>query len=799
MSNTYPKSIIYFYKTKIKPEKNAFVEDLEDYLVSTVTGTNTGIECQYIKHALNLTLKINAEEGKQISFDSNYCKITNYATALSAEKTIYYFITNMKVFSENTIELTLALDTVNTLGKESDSPANPKNFLSNTQITRQHKDRFIKPTSWNPAVGGVLIRKIDAESEGIVPTKVRKSGTNATNGGDVILKTADDYDWYIIYKSDQTNGVSSELCASAAISVGVQSQGLSKTFTVSDFDSNKYYYFLDVDNAGGTFGGVTVDSDINKCITTATNYGVNVVDSVAARKLTAFVFWNDNGTLKYTCIYDNVFLIWDGTPQQTTDETIWGNSSANTVGSGVTGIGTKWTTISSITCTQGNFFRVSNIDYTATVNSSAGIAALVSQEAGIYVGSQTSQVLNTIDDIDRTNSKIVKIIKYPYCPIPYVKTNNYFDFGNDWEYTNGLMKYNKTGIPSFGQSAIVSFPNLNETRISLASTACSPLHSKILEAESKLYHSDLYTVKLIYDSFAAPINFEQFDFATNSNDTNILIDFKPTSTINSKFAFKIDSSNLGTYNNVTDFEQFLLVTRNNEETILNNEYINYIKNGYNYDKKANALSIEQAQRNAKTNTIGSILSGLGAAASFAAAPFTGGMSVAAGIGLATAAITSTVSAANAWDNVNKTIENQNNTMASKLANLQAQAASTSGTDDVDLMSWYSGNRLHVMRYQPIAQVREALYNAFDLTGYSYHFYAVPSVDTRYWYNFIQCVPSLSVEGVNKIKQEWLEDLKNRYRIGVTVFHHHRITGDSDSWNLDQLYENWENWIVNGIS
>ena len=798
MSDTFPKSLISLYKTQIKPEKNAFVDDIEDYLASVATSSTLNISCQYIKHDLRISLKLNLPESNQLALDCNYCKITNYKNSNTAEKAIYYFIVSSTVKSENTLELSLVMDTVNTLGKESNSSARPYNFLPNTEIIREHKDRFYKPDSWNPASGGYLFRKIDPESEGIVPIKLRKTGTDVSLGGDVVLNATDNYNWYIIYKSDTSNGVSTELCADTSIRVGVQSQGASKTYTVSDFESGKYYYFLDVDNPGGTWASVSLGSNINKCTSTATNYGATTIGSVSPRKLTAFVFKNDGGTLKYTCIYDNIFLVWHGTADQTTDETIWANTSINTVGNGITGTGTKWTTISSMTCTQGNFFRVSNTDYTASINSSQGIAVMVNQKAGIYVGSQTSQLTSTIDDVDRTNSKIVKIIKYPYCPIDYTKTNNIFDFGSDWTYMNGFMLYNKTGVPSFGKNAVTRFTTIQEIKYYFIPSYCTPTAGKNILAESKLFHSDLYTLKLVYDSFSSLINLENFTLDTNSSSAWVNIDFKPTSTINSKFAFKMDFSNVGTYRSIGDFDEYLLVTRNNEETILNNEYINYIKNGYNYDKKSNALAVEQAQRSARTTTAGTVLSTLGAIASFAAAPVTGGASIAAGVGLATGAITGAISAANAWDNVNKTIDNQNNTMSAKLADLQAQSASTSGTDDVDLMSWYSGNRLHLMRYEANSQIKEALYNAFDLTGYSHHAYDTPSIDTRYWYNFIQCTPSLSYEGVKAIKQEWLRDLKERYRQGVTVFHNHLID-NVKTWNFDQLYENLETWIVEGIS
>lgn len=300
---------------------------------------------------------------------------------------------------------------------------------------------------------------------------------------------------------------------------------------------------------------------------------------------------------------------------------------------------------------------------------------------------------------------------------------------------------------------------------------------KQIDAESKLYHSDFHTIKLYYDSFEKTIDCERF---LDIQSMEIPLTFKTTSTINSKFGFKTEIDSVANYTHESDYDNYLMVSRNNEETIMNSEYINYIKNGYNYDKKANALSIKNAMSQTGLSVLGSL-------ASVAAAPATGGLSLLSGVNFASSAISSLSSLRNMQ-------KAQDIAMAQKLAQLSYQAASVAGSDDVDLMSWYSDNKLHIVRYDVPQFVKRSLYRAFDLTGYAQEKYGTPSVDSRVYYNFIQCDPIFQKQGFGKWKQVWLDDIRAKYQAGVTVMHKVGV-----SWNLEQDYENWENWIITGIS
>lgn len=69
-------------------------------------------------------------------------------------------------------------------------------------------------------------------------------------------------------------------------------------------------------------------------------------------------------------------------------------------------------------------------------------------------------------------------------------------------------------------------------------------------------------------------------------------------------------------------------------------------------------------------------------------------------------------------------------MQAKLAQLSAQSASTSGTDDVDLMSWYAGNKLWLMQYRTKEKTENKIYKTLDHTGYAHSVIEAPNVDSR---------------------------------------------------------------------
>ena len=757
-------SKIKIYQTILTPARNALVDDLDQYL-NSLTPTYSNNAFQYIKLGLDLTIKINNAQNK-ISGHS----LGNYVRIEQDNKVWYYFIMNTDWKSANTIELKLSIDSINTF-------RNDLTWSDKTSIQREHEDRFYKQENSN-----ILIRRIDKEKEQINAEKMLMDSFPVSQANK-------NFDWYLIYKtrddlspSNPNNPINCYTIASKPLTI---SKGSSESQVVAPGDllDNHYYYFTDIDNPNGqiNFTGV---SDSGPTNITFNEQGTQMV-----------VLWKENDKIHFVPYTGQLTYNHVAIPTQITSTVITykGISTAYyTASAGPTTTTTTTTsgspeyvnklgyTASSITINIGNFFRDSMNDLTRY--GVYGVIQKALKRINVAAGSIERKTI-TLNEVDKTDSRIVKIIKLPYAPCNITYNNGVYTFPSEWKYEAGYMRLNDASLSTEFENDIgkIYFPELFLTE------TAKPTQLKYFDRESKLYHSDFYNFKLVYDSFVREIALERIDTSEFSKattwdmaSTSVGLKFKPTNTINSKFAFKIDYGNwdeanyFAQYNQSFDYEDYLLISRNNEETIFSNDYLNYIRTGYNYDKKAKEQQLNQNY----------LLSGVQLAAgvaSFAASAYTGGISAAAGISLVSGAITTLSSAA-----YNKS--QSENSMQSKLANLAAQSTAVMGSDDVDLLSYYNGNRLEIKKYDTISQQKEALYKLFFYCGYSHNVFAKPNITSRYWFNFIQCKPVFNEEGATPYN-DYLDDIKSRYQAGITVYHHHYDT--SIHWDWEQKFENWE--------
>lgn len=764
-------SKVKIYQTVLTPARNALVDDLEAYL-NSLTPTFTDLTFQYIKLGLDINIKVPMPQGV-ISGHS----LGNYVRIEQDNKVWYYFIMNTDWKSTNAVELKLSVDSINTF-------RNDLTFTDKTLVGREHGNRILRQPG-----GGYFIRTIDRVSEQIPANK------QVTWEGSSINQPRLSYDWYLIYKTrnnlspdNPSNPIDCFLCANQALKISNTSTVSSKTYTYADFNEGVYYYFNDLDNNNCIVDGHTIGSQVT--VVTGITYTNNVPSYTRSnRTLRGIVLYRTGNTLYYAYQFDNNIVYWNGSSSQssvvlsTIGPTTFGSSAIPEV-SNLSGKPMR--TVNSITITKGNFFRYSSTYYPipeqAYINATQTMAA--------YIG-QTAVYTDSYADLDKTDSRIVKIIKLPYAPCNITYSNSVYTFPSDWTYSNGLMKLNDASLSTEFLNERIGRVNLPELYVQ-EPTTYSPTSAKDIKYESKLYHSDFYDFKLVYDSFVREIKLENFEtdmfdpsYVWKPNLTTIDIDFKPTNTINSKFAFRIETFlsdptgdyDFADYRTTSDYEKYLLVSRNNEETIFSNDYLNYIRTGYNYDKKS------KQEQSTKSWLLGGLQLAAGVA-SFAASAYTGGVSAAAGISLVSGAIATFAS------NVYTQASNERS-MQAKLASLAAQSSNISGTDDVDLLSFYNQNRLQVIKYKTEELQQQALYNLFFYCGYKRDQMKIPDTDSRYWFNFVQCKPVFTEEGVTPYN-DYIADVKSRYEAGVTIYHHHANIGTQ--WDWQQQYENWENSV-----
>ena len=818
-------AILKIYKTNLDPTRNMVIENIEDYL-STQTQTYVDNNFQFVRPSLQQTIKVDIKGNYDLEGNLNLALIKEGNFIAITEKanndqnntetvTYYYFIMGAEWVADYTVRLTIALDTLNTWWTDITA-----NMTERTHITREHKDRFGKksqeflqleydykgyftpytPNSYNMTVelqddawigasqaelvtmntnrsdltgtftrlnetfnsntgtysftlryvGSIndniyltirgdiqfgfpqfYYRVIDKFSEGLQPV------TFGENKGEI---EGDNNNWYLIYGAPKDGqGVVDKaymrMCPKYPVNVYVPGHSTITPGTAPLTD-NGYYYIVPEYSQGVYCKLVTSNG---------TEY--YVIAAVGGSKRTVIQLEIINSSLRIRT----------------------GTRFKNQAG-GTIYWDTSWETCSSIEVTNTSQVTFYYLDR----NSSNIDTVLNGGQRTLSITGGNYQI-SSIDTIKRYASSLVKIIELPYSVI---KSNG---VTKEWSaVTEGGYTYLETTASTQLESYITSTYNpLNDLTVDLSNISDNDENNIV--NESKLYHSDFYQPKFVYDSFTKTFALERQNINREALYAPFRINFKATNTINSRFLFdftKYDTNGQA----LEDYENILVVNRNNELPLYNDEYLNYLRSGYNYDIKAKNTQTGAAVGGAALSLAGSAASiGLAVAAGAGSGSSAGpiGMGIGAAVGVIGAIISITSQA-----------QLQANSIQQKEAQYANQAMSVRGSDDVDLLNYYSNNKAKMMLYKPSEQMTNAIYNMLRLSGYACDEYQVPEFDTRIWYNFVQCEPVFS-ETNNKIYQNFLDEIKNRFQLGVTVFHKR-----NNSWNLTQEKENYETFLFN---
>lgn len=698
-------SILTFYTTEITPERNARIDALEQYLSDCNKMTVGNFQYKTIK--LDDTIKINWNQQELPNFPFNYLSIKRSDDINN--KTYYYFVLNSNWRAQDTVELQISLDTINTFW-------NDLNWTAKTNITRQHKDRFLQK-SRDTSGTTRFQRIIDKFDEGITPVKFLTSEKKMNDNN------KPDINWYLIYKSNPNaeNTLDCLLSVDGDFEIPVLMNGLDPAKLST---SNTYY----IDGADGEFFY-------------ATRSGVGYTIGPDKQYKAAYINKDSTGTVTVTGVAE------DSTNNKRLDDF------------------TDYTTINRLYNNSANLRTIARYEPTFL-----NYKDLTEQEILDinYIGKNK---VRQFKDVDRTDTKLVKIIKMPYAPF---ETLDEFQWRVVFDYTRlPFLRLAELDTDFLTQIKQDTFSELQRT-LTNNYIDSKPAHD--ITMESKLFNSNFYGIRYYYDNFEKEFLLERYS-PKSSNIQNIYatIKFKQSNNISSNSLFDFELTNAN-YNEPTVYSRYMMVNRSQELAIYTNDYLNYIRNGYNYDKK-----IKTSQNQA--NWTGFALSTLGATASFIAAAAGGGaVGIAAGISLATSAIASLT-------NTIITQQQSEASLAQKLEDEKRKASSVSNMDDTNLLAYYNGNRLISTREQCTEQMKKAIYELFRITGYACNDYGIPSFDTREFYNFVQCKPDFD-ESTWRYGQEFLDDIKARFQVGVTDYH--RVDNTYD-WNQEK--ENFESWML----
>ena len=824
-------STITIYKTsRITPSRNLKIDDLESYL-STI-GSETYSDFQYIRPKLDGVIKIN--KGQEYAFwDTfvyDYLKVVNG----NGEKTQYYFITKVEQKSEETLELTLHMDVINTF-------EGAYEITPNSVIHREFKDRWEKiedykstyvltsdktyvtgtldPTVWggNFSVDIMLTSAFSTkyadnqplavyilwENEEAESVSVTKSGTSTPmykatfkNVGthleeptsiqvwfkyDIVksvypiidylsegvepqlYKVAEyqipqfnDQSWNLVYRGQATFEASSYnyvsavdvfLCPDETTPVKYINK-TGRTKTASGFASNKYTFFRE-DKTGWLQVRITHSDD-----STETIMLTNEIEFNGTRTpVDGYVYSDGNYITIYRRSYDPLL--------------------------GYMAYGSKITNLKSIEfLTDKESIAIGVLDNLPTYRPTAAVVTqaltLGSYSYQTCYGLTNTLTSSTNEGLDLTDPRLMKVLKLPYPPANGSidgDGNVSFDAWGDYSESEHMFKGTISATAYEGNMTTTLASPLKPLATNISVTSNKKLAwSK--DYEPKLYHSDFYQPKFVYDSFSFLFELEKVNATEwrklESKDT-LNFDFLVTSTINSRFLFRFNDYVLE--KSQSDYDNILSVRRNNEVTIYSNQYMNYLRTGYNYDVK----NKERSQA----------LSGLGIGNSLLGmvdpirqwnvgkmeSPAT---EMPSKFGNVLGTIVGNIQAINRAEEA----------MEQKRITLQNQQTAVSGSDDIDLLVAYSNNQAKMVYYKPSEMMTDALATLFHYCGYVSERRGKPIENTRYWFDYCKA----DIDFINeRHAPAWaLDEVRSRYAQGITILHNH-----SNEWDIEQQYENWE--------
>lgn len=412
----------------------------------------------------------------------------------------------------------------------------------------------------------------------------------------------------------------------------------------------------------------------------------------------------------------------------------------------------------------------------------------------------TTTTSTAFEDVDLSDPRYIKVFAFPYCPsqefswylsqktpsrgAPLTAVSPVVTTEWEWNSSDNQAEIIKSQVVSFDVPKTIDVASpLSVISFNKQDVNFGKNKPRNIEYESKLYHSDYYLPKFVYDSFSFPFNLELIDVSAYDEytlwelRTQFNFTYSVSKNIVSKFMFTFDECK---YKHSTqDYDNILLINRNNEIALYNNSFINYIKSGgYNND----------AQKLQEQNTLNGVTTGITLAASIAT--LVGGIAATAsgyGAPIGVGAIVGGIAGiAGAGANLAKSIVNaqeQDRAMSQKMNELQMQGTAVQGNEDIDLLTKFSGNRPKLVTYEVSDIMKNSLWDLFHYCGYATYEQKVPHTDTRLYFNFIQA--DIVYDEYN-FNDDIAEDIKNRWAQGVTFFH--KVDGGYD---IDQQYENFE--------
>lgn len=788
--------ILKLYKnTKITPSRNARVDDIEVYLDS-LDGTYESTKFQYQRIDLNMSIKVNMDQKEA---QGNY----DYASIEQDGRLFFFFVMKGEQVSRKCVRFELSMDTINSWW----------DFMywnSKTSIQREHMDRYRKKNdAW--------IRYIDPYNEGMNPAKDRRiSKTNLTDTGD---------NSYLIWISNgeitpdkqSPTPLVPMYCKNNSFTLASQKQYTTTSAPLYDSSYHTKDFYITTSGIGASCS-VKIGSD--EFILGETRSDGSV--------LRCFRFIYKSGE----AVYDVQSLFYTG------DVYPYSFKEASTE--------LKNVTINTDTCTiehDCDFLTYSPLknNYYDNLTDLNTIDQL--SKRNVSIGKIPARVVAPFEELNRSSTNIAKIIKLPFD----VGKSQITRFVPGWNLATFTADVTN-GICVTDVDASYSLHRYIERYVESSPTV--KIGEKfMMDNESKLYSSEFFGFDVTYMNQTFPFLLENV-IDPSSFSWNYINAYVGTG-LSTDVRIQFDISNSDYRWNFPNQEYFYI--NGLEVTQYNSSWINYLRNGYNYDETNRKLSNRNAIVSGVINALnivplaGTIQGAYSEARSNWINEYASTYTQRRKIEESTAS--DYFYAILEWDDVKKVNqlnkrwlrefnEDARNSRAAAAARAAANAtifpsimkqggigplvlqngiqainSAVSSFQSIRSNNLQMQNQLNRMQSStptaypssyditnnkvelwitaPRDEVRETIAKVFHYTGYSHPVQAVPDFTSRYYFNFVQCDPVFDTP-ICTIHPEYEDDIRKRFQAGVTVYHAHDGTYD---WNQEN--ENWEVSLIGG--
>lgn len=669
-----------------------------------------------------------------------------------------YFIEKIDRVSDQVVRVRLLFDELNFMSAIGSADGIASFLSDRTRVTREHKDRFAKSKT-----GKSYLPIIDRFPEGI-SGNFRRTSKEAIELSENV-KTGKGFDWTAFYFSDGTDAsspISSFLVADEPLFQKTL-KAAKDTLAYADIPGNVSLYFVLPEAKDLSVEAWTEMP--SQAVRTLTLGEEAIIDGRDCVVMAARIWTGEKPSTGGYFVQSYLYKMWFDKNGLFVKE--------EQVGDFFAGMGQ----IKGPKCAR--VFSGTS----ARPTSMAAILRLPTLDIFFKKDVDDLDRIVAESDIDRTALGLKKAICLPYRP---------FDRDASGYLPEGcFVVAGKILLARDNLESTISFTpkgrELYLPSMSAKPTEATDGKATALQLEPKVYSSEFRFAKLVYDSFSIVLKGEESYFNTNLSETgNDKIVFKFFASPSMVSEFDLTLYSWPGYSATEfilspvwseDYPLHLIINRNNETPVFTSAYLDYLRTGYNYDLKSQAVQLGMQGLGI---AISAINAGVGIAATFA----TGGLA-------APYAVSAATGFASSIANIGKTAAENQRGNAQRLKELQAQGASVAGNSDFAVSKRYTKNRVSLETYSVEPRLIASARSFFYLKGYATDEIKAPSCHTRAHFDFIECEPVFQPEALSLFPKWMLELIADDLRQGVTVLH--PVNGDYD---IGQTSSNYELSVLN---